>query len=435
VNFHTEPTDSLSGELRVPGDKSISHRAAILCSIAHGRSQINGCLLGADNYATINAMQKMGVDIQIIDDENILIINGVGLYGLQAPPDPLNLGNSGTGLRLLTGLLSAQSFDSVLIGDESLSKRPMARIVDPLHLMGAKIMMAGNKTPPLHIGGGQSLHGIDYTLPVASAQVKACLLLAALYASGTICITEPALTRDHLERLLQTLGYPLQVNGNTICLTGGDELHSADVNIPADISSAAFFMVAALITPKSSLLLKHVGINPTRVGVIHILKAMGADIEIINQREEGHEPVGDIRVRYSSLNGIDIPLSQIPLAIDEFPILFIAAACAKGTTTLRGAHELRVKETDRIDAMAMGLQALGINAETLPDGIIIQGGELQGGVIDSQGDHRIAMAFAIAGCVAKNAITIKNCENVATSFPNFVELGSEVGMSIRYLEA
>ncbi len=432
MNFHTEPTDALSGEIRVPGDKSISHRAVIVSSIAKGRSQINGCLLGADNYATINAMQQMGVDIQTIDDENIVIVNGVGLHGLQAPPDQLNLGNSGTSMRLMAGLLSAQSFDSVLIGDESLSKRPMARVVDPLRSMGAKITMTENKTPPLKITGGQSLQGIHYELPVASAQVKSCLLLASLYADGTTCVTEPAPTRDHLERVLQTFGYSVQVTQNKICLSSGGELRAHDINVPADISSAAFFMVAATITPKSSLVLQHVGINPTRIGVINILKAMGANIEIINERLEGHEPVADIRVSHSQLHGIEIPVDQVPLAIDEFPALLIAAACASGTTTLHGARELRVKETDRIEAMTVGLQALGIKAKALPDGIIVEGGQLQGGEVDSFGDHRIAMAFAVAGCVAKKSIRIKNCENVVTSFPNFVELANEVGMEVRF---
>lgn len=431
MNFYTEPTDSLSGEIRVPGDKSISHRAVILSSLAQGRSQLNGFLMGADNYATIAAMQQLGVAIQTIDDENVVIVDGVGLHGLQAPPDALNFGNSGTALRLMAGLLSGQSFNSVLTGDESLAKRPMARIVTPLRTMGAQIAMNENNTPPLVITGGQSLHGVDYTLPVASAQVKSCLLLAGLYAGGFTCITETTATRDHLERLLQTFGYTLRVENNKICLSSGGELHAQDISIPADISSAAFFMVAAVITPKSSLVLQAVGINPTRMGVINILNAMGANIKILNERSVGHEPVADIQVSYSQLHGIEIPLAQVPLAIDEFPILFIAAACATGTTTLRGARELRVKESDRIAAMALGLQQLGVKAETLPDGIIINGGELHGGEIDSYNDHRIAMAFAIAGCIAQGPIVIKNCDNVATSFPNFVELGSSVGLRIK----
>lgn len=435
VDFHTEPTDSLNGDVRVPGDKSISHRAAILAALAKGRSQINGFLMGADNYATIKAMQQMGVDIQVIDDEHIVIVEGVGMYGLQASLDPLILGNSGTALRLMTGLLSGQSFNSIVMGDESLSKRPMTRIVKPLRFMGAKISMTENNTPPLEITGRQSLCGIEYTLPVASAQVKSCLLLAGLYARGKTCVIQHTPVRDHLERILQIFGYSIRIENNKVCLTGGGKLYAHDINIPSDISSAAFFMVAAVITPNASIILRDVGINPTRIGVITILKAMGANIKIINMQSEGYEPIADIQVSYSQLRGIEIPVDQVPLAIDEFPVLFIAAACATGMTSLRGADELRVKETDRIKAMTVGLQALGIKAKVLADGVIIEGGKLHGGEVDSYSDHRIAMSFAVAGCIATGSIIIKNCENVATSFPNFVELGSSIGMNIRgYLQ-
>lgn len=430
INYTLTPTKDLNGEIRVPGDKSISHRALILAAIAEGRSQINGFLMGADNLATLTALQQMGVDIVCIEDENIVVVNGVGLYGLQAPVEKLNLGNSGTGLRLMAGLLAGQSFDSVLTGDPSLCRRPMGRVIDPLSLMGAIITGEKEGTPPLTITGGQSLKGIDYTLPMASAQVKSCLLLAGLYAKGDVVITEPAPSRDHTERMMQAYGCSLKVNKHQITLSAGNPLKAIDIAVPADISSAAFFMVAAAITPGSSLVLRHVGMNPTRKGIVNILKKMGAVIEIISTSEEAGESIADIRVSYSALHGIEIPEDQVPLAIDEFPVLFIAAACAKGTTTLRGAKELRVKETDRIHAMAVGLQQLGIQVKVLDDGIIIEGGLLQGGEVDSEGDHRIAMAFSVAGCVAADKVVVRNCKNVETSFPNFVELASEVGFRL-----
>jgi 3-phosphoshikimate 1-carboxyvinyltransferase len=386
--------------------------------------------MGADNLATMTAFTHMGVEIECNETENKVIVNGVGLNGLQAPIDVLDLGNSGTAIRLLTGLLAGQLFDITLTGDESLCRRPMARVVEPLRRMGAKIEMSVTGTPPLKISGRNALSGIDYQLPMASAQVKSCLLLAGLYANGKTCITEPAPTRDHTERLLKLFGYAIEQQKNRVCLMGGGRLTATNISVPGDISSAAFFMVAATITPGAKITLRQIGLNPTRMGILNLLTMMGADIKIKNQCEKSGEPVGDITVCYAKLHGIEIPVDQVPLAIDEFPVLFIAAATATGKTVLRGATELRVKESDRIAAMASGLTTLGIETQVLPDGIIIHGGVFQGGEIDSVGDHRIAMAFAIAGGIAQAPVFVRNCANVQTSFPNFTELANEIGMKI-----
>ena len=342
----------------------------------------------------------------------------------------LNLGNSGTSMRLLAGLLAGQTFDTTLTGDASLSGRPMKRVVEPLTRMGARITMTAAGTAPLAIQGGMHLQGIDYVMPVASAQVKSCLLLAGLYASGRTCVTEPAPTRDHTERMLAGMGYPLQRTAGRVCLEGGHALQGISIDIPADISSTAFFLVGASIAPGSDLVLEHVGMNPTRTGVIDILMRMGADIRIENRREAGGEPVADLHVSAAPLHGIDIPPELVPLAIDEFPVLFVAAACASGRTVLTGAEELRVKESDRIQVMADGLTALGIDATATPDGMIIEGGAYGGGVIDSHGDHRIAMAFAVAALRAQGTIRILDCANVNTSFPGFVELAEAAGLHI-----
>jgi 3-phosphoshikimate 1-carboxyvinyltransferase len=330
----------------------------------------------------------------------------------------------------MTGLLAGQAFTATLTGDKSLSGRPMKRVVDPLTRMGARIETTEKGTAPLLIHGGSTLHGIDYAMPVASAQVKSSLLLAGLYATGTTCVTEPAPTRDHTERMLSGMGYPLQRNGSRVCLEGGHILQAIDIDIPADISSAAFFLVGASIAEHSDLLLEHVGMNPTRTGVIDILKQMGASIEVLNEREAGGEPVADLHVRSAPLHGIDIPPGLVPLAIDEFPVLFVAAACAEGRTVLTGAEELRVKESDRIQVMADGLAALGVQAQATPDGMIIEGGSLGGGSVDSHGDHRIAMAFAMAALRARDAIEIHDCANVNTSFPGFVALAANAGLAI-----
>ncbi|SDZ86388.1 bifunctional prephenate dehydrogenase/3-phosphoshikimate 1-carboxyvinyltransferase [Microbulbifer marinus] len=434
VTFIAQPGGTVSGTLRVPGDKSMSHRSIMLGSLAEGVTEVEGFLEGEDALATLQAFRDMGVVIEGPVDGRV-VIHGVGLNGLQAPPGPLYLGNSGTSMRLLAGLLAGQEFDVTLTGDESLSKRPMNRVANPLREMGAVIDTGPDGRPPLVVRGGCKLRGIDYQLPMASAQVKSCVLLAGLYAEGETSTTEPAPTRDHTERMLQGFGYEVRREGARATVRGGGRLTAARIDVPADISSATFFMVAAAIAPGSDVLLEHVGINPTRDGVINILRAMGADIELLNRREVGGEPVADIRVRYAPLKGISIPEDQVPLAIDEFPALFVAAACAEGETVLTGAEELRVKESDRIQAMADGLRILGVNAEPTSDGIVIQGaGEgvaFGGGTVDSLGDHRIAMSFAVASLRARDTIRILHCANVATSFPNFAELAKRAGLKLQ----
>lgn len=430
LSFNVQPGGQVAGTIRVAGDKSISHRSIILASIANGITRVTGFLEGEDALNTVAAFREMGVTI-VGPENGELTIYGVGKNGLQAPRRPLYMGNSGTAMRLLAGLLAAQAFDSVLTGDESLMERPMNRVAEPLRSMGANIDTGDSGTPPLTIRGSK-LKGITYEMPIASAQVKSCLLLAGLYATGETKILEPAPCRDHTERMLQGFGYSVAVNDHegSSAITGGAELQATQIDVPADISSAAFFLVAAAITPGADLTLQHVGVNPTRIGVINILRGMGANIESSNERLVGGEPVADLRVRYQPLKGIVISEAQIPLAIDEFPVLFVAAACAEGETLLRGAEELRVKESDRLDAMAQGLKILGVSVETFADGIKITGGKLGGGAVDSFGDHRIAMAFAVAGLCAESPIDIANCANVATSFPNFVELAAEVGMRV-----
>jgi 3-phosphoshikimate 1-carboxyvinyltransferase len=369
----------------------------------------------------------MGVNIS--RNHGQISIKGVGLHGLKAPNAPLYLGNSGTSMRLLSGLMVGQKFSVEMTGDASLSRRPMRRVTKPLSLMGANIVSTEDGTPPLKINGN-SLQAINYNLPVASAQVKSAILLAGLYANGKTCVTEPAPTRDHTERMLAGFAYSVTRDGNTICVEGGGKLQANSIDVPADISSAAFFIVAACIAKDSELSLTHVGINATRIGIINILQQMGADISLTNQHEVSGELVADIHIRSSKLHGIHIPPQQVPLAIDEFPAIFIAAACAEGETVLTRAAELRVKESDRIQVMADGLNTIGINAEATPDGMIIQGGKIQGGIINSHGDHRIAMAFTIAALRANETITVTDCANVATSFPNFVKLAQQVGINI-----
>jgi 3-phosphoshikimate 1-carboxyvinyltransferase len=427
--FLAKPGSSLSGRIRVPGDKSISHRSIMLGSLAEGTTEVEGFLEGEDALATLQAFRDMGVVIEGPHHGRVTI-HGVGLHGLKAPAGPLYMGNSGTSMRLLSGLLAAQSFDTTLTGDASLSKRPMSRVAKPLREMGAVIETGPEGRPPLTIKGGQRLAGMDYQMPMASAQVKSCLLLAGLYAEGKTSVTEPAPTRDHTERMLRGFGYPVSVEGSTASVESGHKLTATRIEVPADISSAAFFLVAASIAEGSELVLEHVGINPTRTGVIDILKLMGGDITLENQREVGGEPVADIRVRAAKLKGIDIPEDLVPLAIDEFPVLFVAAACAEGRTVLRGAEELRVKESDRIQVMADGLIALGVKAEPTPDGIIIDGGTIGGGEVWAHGDHRIAMSFSVASLCASAPIRIHDCANVATSFPNFLALAAEVGINV-----
>lgn len=429
TEFLISPGGRLRGQVRVAGDKSISHRSIMLGSLAEGTSEVTGFLDGEDCLATLNAFRAMGVEIEGPDHGRV-VIHGVGLHGLKAPTGPLYMGNSGTSMRLMSGLLAGQAFATELTGDESLSKRPMRRVSDPLNTMGARIEAESDGTPPLCIDGGQSLRGIHYVLPMASAQVKSAVLLAGLYAQGETCVIEPAPTRDHTERMLQGLGYEIRREGSRVCLNGGGTLIAQDIDVPADISSAAFFLVGATISADSDLLLEHVGMNPTRTGVIDVLKLMGADIEVKNQRDIGGEPVADLRVRSAELKGIAIPEDLVPLAIDEFPALFIAAACAQGETVLTGAEELRVKESDRIQVMADGLKACGIDAEPKPDGIRIQGGQLHGGEVWSHGDHRIAMSFAMAGLRSDGPIHIHDCANVDTSFPGFADLARHAGLNI-----
>ncbi|MGM8850343.1 bifunctional prephenate dehydrogenase/3-phosphoshikimate 1-carboxyvinyltransferase [Salinicola halophyticus] len=434
VQYRVSPGGSVSGRIRVPGDKSISHRSIMLGALANGITEVKGFLEGEDSLATLQAFRDMGVAIEG-PHQGRVTIHGVGLNGLKKPAGPIYVGNSGTAMRLFTGLLAGQAFDTELTGDASLTKRPMARVADPLRLMGAKIDTAEGGRPPLKIHGGQPLKGIDYDMPMASAQVKSCLLLAGLYAEGETRVREPAPTRDHTERMLNGFGYKVDRDGDLAMLQGGGELTSAPIDVPSDISSATFFLVAAAITPGSDLALEHVGVNPTRIGVINILKAMGADLRLENPREVGGEPVADLHIRYAPLKGIDIPVDQVPLAIDEFPALFVAAANAEGTTRLRGAEELRVKESDRIQAMADGLTILGVDTTVYDDGIDVvgKGGDAanyRGGQVDSLGDHRIAMAFTIAALRADGPIIIDDCANVATSFPGFVSLANRVGLEL-----
>ena len=427
--FLANPGGKLSGRIRVPGDKSISHRSIMLGSLAEGTTHVEGFLEGEDALATLQAFRDMGVVIEGPHHGRVTI-HGVGLNGLRAPAGPLYMGNSGTSMRLLSGLLAAQPFDTTLTGDASLSKRPMNRVAKPLREMGAVIETGPEGRPPLMIKGGQRLTGMDYEMPMASAQVKSCLLLAGLYAAGTTSVTEPAPTRDHTERMLRGFGYPVTVDGSTASVESGHKLTATHIEVPADISSAAFFLVAGSIAEDSELVLEHVGINPTRTGVIDILKLMGGDITLENQREVGGETVADIRVRSAKLKGIDIPEDLVPLAIDEFPVLFVAASVAEGRTVLRGAEELRVKESDRIQVMADGLIALGVKAEPTPDGIIIEGGSIGGGEVWAHGDHRIAMSFSVASLRATAPIRIHDCANVATSFPNFLALSAQVGIRV-----
>ena len=435
LHFLVAPGGRLSGRVRVPGDKSVSHRAIMLGAIADGTTDISGFLEGADSLATLAAFRAMGVRIDGPEQGRVRV-SGVGLHGLRAPVGALDMGNSGTSMRLLSGLLSGQSFAVTLTGDASLSRRPMRRVTEPLARMGALIDSSEQGSAPLHIRPADGLLGIDYAMPVASAQVKSSLLLAGLYARGETCVSEPAPTRDHTERMLTALGYVVRRSGNRVCLTGGRRLTAAPIAVPADISSSAFFLVGASIAPGSDLTLEQVGLNPTRVGVINILRAMGANLVIRNAREVGAEPVADIHVRAAALRGIEIPVDQVPLAIDEFPALFIAAACAEGETLLTGAAELRVKESDRIAVMAEGLSTLGVRAEALSDGIRIYGRGREagtvfgGGQVQSYDDHRIAMSFAMAALRSAAPIEVRDCANVNTSFPGFATLAAGAGLVI-----
>lgn len=428
MHFRVQPSTLAGGNVVVPGDKSISHRALMLAAIAEGSSQISGFLAGEDCLCTLAALRAMGVNVDATGDTT-LTVHGVGLQGLQRPSGPLDMGNSGTAMRLFSGLLCGQTFGSRLVGDASLSQRPMGRVIKPLEAMGARISSQDGK-PPLTVHGGRPLHCIDYELPVASAQVKSALLLAGLYADGKATLTEPAVTRDHTERMLQSMGVKLEVRGRRIEIEGRQKLQAADIRVPADLSSAAFLILAGLLGKSADMIVKGVGTNPTRTGVIDVLRQMGARIESAHERRLGREPVADLHVSPSELHGIDVDPAIVPLAIDEFPLLFVAAALAKGTTTFEGIGELRVKESDRIATMARGLRALGIAVSETADGASVTGGRMQGGTVDSCGDHRVAMAFAIAGTAAQAPVTILNTSAVATSFPGFVDCLQSVGVDI-----
>jgi len=420
-----QPATSLKGELAVPGDKSISHRSIMLGAIANGITTVRGFLRGEDNMSTMHAFRAMGVNID--DDGETISIHGRGLHGLQEPGDVLDCGNSGTTIRLITGLLSGQSFFSVVTGDQYLRKRPMKRVVEPLTRMGARILGRNQGSlAPLAINGG-GLAGIEYHSPVSSAQIKSSIMLAGLYAEGETTVHEPSLSRDHSERMFSQFGASLALSEDGVTVRGGFELNAQEISVPGDISSAAFFIVAALITPDSEILIRNVGVNPTRTGVIDILKAMGGDIELLDQRQLSGEPVADILVRTSRLKGIKISGSVVPRAIDEFPAVCVAAACAEGVTSVRDARELRVKETDRITAMAGNLRTLGVTVTENEDGMDITGVErLAGGEVESFGDHRIAMSLSVAALVAAGEITIRDIDCVATSFPNFFQLLEKV---------
>jgi len=432
------PGGVAQGELTVPGDKSISHRSLMLGGIAEGVTDITGFLAGEDCLSTLRALQSMGVRIERPAEQHV-IVHGVGLHGLTAASRPLDMGNAGTAMRLSMGLLAPQSFNSTLIGDESLMSRPMERAAAPLRLMGANITTQ-NGRPPVEIRG-TPLRGIDYALPVASAQVKSAVLLAGLQAKGRTSVTEPAPTRDHTERMLRAFGVKVTQQGThqgtqqgaTVSIEGGQTLRATAIQVPADFSSAAFFMVAGALAAEKPLLLRNVGVNPTRTGLLTLLQQMGADIKLHpHSGPVGGEPIADIEIRKSRLRGITVSEDLVPLSIDEFPVFFIAAACAEGETRVTGAEELRVKETDRLAAMADGLSALGVENKLHADGLWLRGGSgFSGGTVDSRGDHRIAMSFAVASLRARGEIEILDVANVATSFPGFVELSRSVGLRIQ----
>jgi 3-phosphoshikimate 1-carboxyvinyltransferase len=428
ADWRSRAAGPLHGVLRVPGDKSVSHRALMFGALAEGASRIHGFLEGEDTRATAAVLRQLGVRIDT-PAEGERVVHGVGLDGLRAGAEPLDCGNAGTGMRLLAGLLAGQSFDSTLVGDASLSKRPMRRVTEPLAAMGARIDTQGG-LPPLVIHGGQRLHGIRYELPVASAQVKSALLLAGLYAEGETEVIEPHPTRDYTERMLAAFGWPIAFEPGRAKLSGGHALRATDVHVPADFSSAAFFLVAASIAPGSALRLPAVGLNPRRTGLLEALRLMGADIRVEHATTSGGEPVGDLVVRHAPLHGIELPAALVPDMIDEFPALFVAAAVAEGRTVVRGAAELRVKESDRIASMATGLRALGARIEETPDGAIIDGGRLGGGAVQTHMDHRVAMSFAVAGLVAAAPVRIHDCGHVATSFPGFMALANGCGFAL-----
>jgi 3-phosphoshikimate 1-carboxyvinyltransferase len=432
ARYRVHPGGTVAGEITVPGDKSISHRSLMFGGIAEGETRITGFLAGEDCLATLRALQQLGVRIERPQPHTVHV-SGRGLEGLRAPGATLDMGNAGTAMRLFMGLLAPQAFDSTLIGDESLMRRPMERVAGPLRQMGADIRTREGR-PPVEIHGTPRLRAIEYELPVASAQVKSAVLLAGLRAFGRTRVTEPAPSRDHTERMLRAFGVEVLRDGASVAVEGGQRLTGTSVAVPADFSSAAFFLVAGCLAAERGLLLRNVGVNPTRTGLLEMLRLMGADVRVHAHGQDvlpGGEPIADIEVRKSRLKGIRVPESLVPLSIDEFPAFFVAAAVAEGETLVRGALELRVKESDRLAAMAQGLTVLGVENQLLDDGLWIRGGSgFGGGTIESHGDHRIAMAFAVAGLAARSPIEILNVANVATSFPGFVELARAAGLQI-----
>ena len=426
--FVVEPCAGIAGRVRVPGDKSISHRALMLGAIASGTTQVEGFLEGEDCLATLRAVASLGVNVQRPAPGEV-VIEGVGLRGLGRPRSVLDMGNAGTAMRLFMGLLAAQGFDSELIGDESLMRRPMERVAKPLRAMGAQIETQDGR-PPVRIRGGAALRGLRYEMPMASAQVKSAILLAGLYAEGETTVVEPAVTRDHTERMLQSFGANVVARGGSATVLPAAQLEAARISVPGDFSSAAFFIVAACIGAREPFVIEGVGVNPTRTGLLEMLALMGADLRLVNHRSAGAEPVADIEVRPARLRGIRVPERLVPLAIDEFPAFFIAAACADGETVVTGAEELRVKESDRIAVMARGLDALGVPNEVRADGLSIEGGPFGGGVVDSHGDHRVAMSFAVASLRASAPIEIRDVANVGTSFPGFASTARSVGLRL-----
>ena len=429
-NFKINQSGPLTGEITVPGDKSISHRAVMLGAIANGRTTIRDILLGEDVQRTMNAFRSCGVTVE--QDGSTVLVEGKGLNGLNEPDSDIYCGNSGTSMRLLTGLFAAQKFPSRLTGDESLTTRPMLRVVEPLRRMGAEIDLSPANSAPVDVKPSDKLSAITWELPVASAQVQSAILLAGLYVSDTTTVIEPRQTRDHTINMLRHFGGCVERENGHISVRGGQSLNGQEIKVPADISSAAFFIVAATLTPGSDLTLREVGINPTRTALLDVLGSMGASIELCDVRYSGREKIADIRVRYAdSLEATVVDPELIPKMIDEVPILAIAAAKARGVTVISGGAELRVKESDRIRSTAEGLQALGIEVTEKPDGMEIHGGELSGGTVDSFGDHRIAMSFAVAGGVAQSPVYVNDCDCVNTSFPGFADLANVAGMNIQ----
>ncbi|PIE37965.1 MAG: 3-phosphoshikimate 1-carboxyvinyltransferase [Gammaproteobacteria bacterium] len=429
VSYSLQPASALKGRFRVPGDKSMSHRAMMFGGIADGVTEVSGFLEGEDCLHTLEAFEALGVRVERPGAGQV-VLHGGGTDSLVAPKAPVYLGNSGTGMRLLTGLFAGLNLPVTFTGDASLSTRPMRRITEPLALMGARVGTTDAGTPPLEIVPGDTLVGIDYRSPLASAQVKSAILLAGLHASGRTTVHEPAVTRDHTERMLRGFGVEVDVDGLKVSLEGGQKLRATTLTVPGDISSAAFFLVGAAMTPGSELTVEGVGVNPTRTGIVDILKLMGATIEPRNEREVSGEPVADLHVVGGRLRGIDVPERLVSLAIDEFPALFVAAVGAEGITRVTGAEELRVKETDRIQVMCDGLRALGADIEDFPDGARINGGRLDGGEADSCGDHRTTMAFSMASLLADGPVTVRDCANVNTSFPDFAVLAKRAGLAI-----